>query len=138
WQEPIDRNVFGLLEQFGDAELAAMIAPRALTIEAARGPTFTVGGDGAAPGEVWTPDVDEVRRETNRARKLVGDFETSINIVAAADGSGAYGSEEALSSLLKPLAANAKLAPAPQKAAAEMLTDAAPDFSARMARQIKQ
>ena len=28
WQEPIDRNVFGLLEQFGDAELASMIAPR--------------------------------------------------------------------------------------------------------------
>ena len=27
WQEPIDRNVFGLLEQFGDAELASMIAP---------------------------------------------------------------------------------------------------------------
>ena len=25
WQEPIDRNVFGLLEQFGDAELASMI-----------------------------------------------------------------------------------------------------------------
>ena len=35
WQEPIDRNVFGRLEQFGDAELAAMIAPRALIVEAA-------------------------------------------------------------------------------------------------------
>ena len=38
WQEPIYRNVFGLLEQFGDAELAAMIAPRRLVVEAARGP----------------------------------------------------------------------------------------------------
>ena len=28
WEQPIDRNVFGLLEQFGDAELAAMVAPR--------------------------------------------------------------------------------------------------------------
>ena len=28
WQEPIDRNVFSLLEQFGDAELASLIAPR--------------------------------------------------------------------------------------------------------------
>ncbi len=24
WQDPVDRNVFGLLEQFGDAELAGM------------------------------------------------------------------------------------------------------------------
>ncbi|MFN7290601.1 MAG: dienelactone hydrolase family protein, partial [Pirellula sp.] len=34
WNEPIDRNVFGLLEQFGDAELASMVAPRALIVEA--------------------------------------------------------------------------------------------------------
>ena len=34
WDQPISRNVFGLLEQFGDAELAAMVAPRALVIEA--------------------------------------------------------------------------------------------------------
>ena len=42
WQEPLDRNVFGLLEQFGDAELASMIAPRRLVIEAARGPECVV------------------------------------------------------------------------------------------------
>ena len=29
WQEPIYRNVFGLLDQFGDAELASLVAPRA-------------------------------------------------------------------------------------------------------------
>ena len=29
-KQPIDRNVFGLLEQFGDAELASLIAPRTL------------------------------------------------------------------------------------------------------------
>src|SRR5262249_4656849 len=38
WEEPIDRNVFGLLEQFGDAELAAMISPRGLIVELARRP----------------------------------------------------------------------------------------------------
>jgi hypothetical protein len=38
WEEPIDRNVFGLLEQFGDAELASMISPRRLIIEAAAVP----------------------------------------------------------------------------------------------------
>ncbi len=42
WQELLDRNVFGLLEQFGDAELASMIAPRRLVVEAARGPECVV------------------------------------------------------------------------------------------------
>jgi hypothetical protein len=36
------------------------------------------------------------------------------------------------------LSANAKLAPPPEKPAAEMLTDSPPDFAARMARQVKQ
>src|SRR5262249_7706136 len=33
WQEPIDRSVFGLLDEFGDAELATMIVPRYLIVE---------------------------------------------------------------------------------------------------------
>jgi hypothetical protein len=38
WHEPLYRNVWSLLQEFGDAELAGLIAPRALTVEAARGP----------------------------------------------------------------------------------------------------
>src|SRR5262249_8784618 len=38
WRQPVDRNVFGLLEQFGDAEVASLVAPRTLIVEAARGP----------------------------------------------------------------------------------------------------
>ncbi len=41
WSEPIDRDLFGLLEEFGDAEVGAMIAPRALVVEAAPGPIVT-------------------------------------------------------------------------------------------------
>ena len=33
WDEPIYRNVFGLLREFGDAEIASLIAPRALVVE---------------------------------------------------------------------------------------------------------
>ena len=33
WQEPLDRNVWGLLREFGDAELATLVAPRTLLIE---------------------------------------------------------------------------------------------------------
>ena len=38
WKEPIYRDVWGLLDEFGDAELASLIAPRALIVEASRGP----------------------------------------------------------------------------------------------------
>ena len=68
WQEPIDRNVFGLLEQFGDAELASMIAPRTLIVEAAQGS----GSDDSrradgAPARVVTPELASVRSEVERA-----------------------------------------------------------------------
>ncbi|MEQ1843594.1 MAG: hypothetical protein ABL994_24575, partial [Verrucomicrobiales bacterium] len=33
WKEPADRNVFGLLREFGDAELGSLVAPRPLVIE---------------------------------------------------------------------------------------------------------
>lgn len=33
WKEPIYRNLFGFLGEFGDAELASLIAPRSLIIE---------------------------------------------------------------------------------------------------------
>ena len=41
WEEPIDRNVWSLLERFGDAEIAALVLPRHLVIEHADVPSFT-------------------------------------------------------------------------------------------------
>ena len=41
WQEPIYRDVWGLVREFGDAELAGLIAPRALIVEASEGPEVT-------------------------------------------------------------------------------------------------
>ena len=41
WQEPIYRNVFGLLREFGDAEIASLIAPRSLIIEHSQGPSVS-------------------------------------------------------------------------------------------------
>ncbi|SVB11727.1 uncharacterized protein METZ01_LOCUS164581, partial [marine metagenome] len=70
WQEPIDRNVFGLLEQFGDAELASLIAPRALIVDAARGPEATIPGGRGAPARVVSPSLGSVRAEVARAQKL--------------------------------------------------------------------
>jgi dienelactone hydrolase len=69
WQEPIDRNVFGLLKQFGDAELAAMIAPRPLMIETSGYPLVTESGNaGGAPGFLSSSLVDPT--EIARAEEL--------------------------------------------------------------------
>ena len=88
WKEPIDRNVFGLLREFGDAELAAYLflaatepplGPRvhALIVENVPGPTWdgppaaVARRSGAAPGSLAPLDGEAVDEELARARKLV-------------------------------------------------------------------
>jgi dienelactone hydrolase len=117
WAEPLDRNVFGLLEQFGDAELAAMIAPRALVVEAARGPEAAVVNDvmekdpsadahapvleamkrpgitvlrthGGGPGRLVTPKLEDVRAEVDRANRLVEGLEAAAPVQLIASGAG--------------------------------------------------
>jgi dienelactone hydrolase len=114
WQEPICRNVFGLLEQFGDAELASMIAPRTLIVEAAKGPEVVVppGTGAAAPSTLTTPKLDSVREELQRANKLIKGLkpQPELELIISGDGTGPYGSAEALSELLTALSPGAKLA----------------------------
>ncbi|MBN2507203.1 MAG: hypothetical protein JXQ71_10955 [Verrucomicrobia bacterium] len=80
WKEPIYRNVFGLLREFGDAEIASLIAPRPLIIEHSRtpvvsGPPEPRGGRrGAAPGVWATPDFNRAEIEVKRAERLVQGF----------------------------------------------------------------
>ena len=103
WQEPIDRNVFGFLEEFGDAELASMVVPRALIIEAARGPEVVIPpGARGAPGRLVTPRLDDVCSEVGRLKKLTAgsEFETMVKLVVSAGGVGPYGTHEALHALL--------------------------------------
>src|SRR5690606_25589181 len=40
WDEPIYRNVWGILSEFGDAEIASLIAPRSLIVEYSETPKF--------------------------------------------------------------------------------------------------
>ena len=76
WREPIYRNVWGLLHEFGDAEIASLIAPRPLIIEASRGPEVAGpppvrdGRGGAAPGQLVSPPVESVKAEFDRARNF--------------------------------------------------------------------
>jgi cephalosporin-C deacetylase-like acetyl esterase len=69
--EPIYRNVWGLLREFGDAEIARLIAPRSLVIEPSDcdpGPPPKPGSGrgGAAPGLVKAPSPQGVRHEFKR------------------------------------------------------------------------
>jgi dienelactone hydrolase len=73
WAEPIYRNVFGLLRDFGDAEIAALIAPRRLVIDqettapaVAGPPAPRQNRSGAAPGRIPAPTHAEVQAEGTR------------------------------------------------------------------------
>ena len=76
WKEPIYRNIFGQLNQLGDAELSALISPRSLVIEHATIPAITVPPaarpgrrSGAAPGALKTPAFASVSSEIRKATK---------------------------------------------------------------------
>ena len=38
WKEPLERNIFGFLNRFGDKGLARMVAPQSMIIDAASAP----------------------------------------------------------------------------------------------------
>ncbi len=113
WQEPLERNVFGLLEQFGDAELASMIAPRRLVIEAARGPECVIPpGTGGGPGRLVTPKLEDVQHEAARARRLLEGLNPPprIDLIVCGDGNGRAGSDGALQAFLDALGIGRRLA----------------------------
>ncbi len=93
WREPIYRNVWGLLHEFGDAEIASLIAPRSLIIETSRGPEVAGpppardGRGGAAPGQLVSPPVESAEIEYNRVRSVYHelDCENRINLTCPED-----------------------------------------------------
>ena len=118
WQEPIYRNVFGVLREFGDAELATLVAPRRLIVEACDFPAVDGpppvrdGRSGAAPGRLITPSLQRVQDEVARARRLAGDNEGGwIATVGGDEGTAAPGSTAALSQLVSALAPDAMALP---------------------------
>jgi dienelactone hydrolase len=118
WREPIYRNVWGLLTEFGDAELASLVAPRALVIEACRGPEVDVppqtpGRSDATPGVLTTPLLEEVRAEVERARDLVKGLSppAPIELVVSGGGDGPPGTDAALAAFLRALGVPRALVP---------------------------
>jgi len=112
WQEPIYRDVFDFLREFGDAEVASLIAPRSLEIEACRAPEVSGpppernGRRGAAPGSLKTPSLESVRAEVARAHELLGANPKLDHIhltVSGEDGRGPFATADALWSFVQPL-----------------------------------
>ena len=82
WQEPIYRNIWSFVRHFGDAEMAALIFPRPLVIEAGKYPAVshtgeTEASEGIAPGVLEKPPSGDVEREIDRARQLIEDMNPS-------------------------------------------------------------
>ena len=91
WKEPIDRVLYGQLNEFGDAELAALIAPRPLTI-------VTRSGGSAA--------FESARAELERARRFyrglgVQDQLTAIEAASGAEQASALAAAAMLGSELE-------------------------------------
>ncbi len=106
WQEPIDRNIWRQLTEFGDAELAGMIAPRPLVIEACiapetAGPLPVKPGrrGSAAPGQIKTADLAAVKSEFQKAKTIYEKLKLGERIklvTSGPDGRGPSGSEAAV------------------------------------------
>ena len=112
WEEPIYRNVFGLLREFGDAEIASLVAPRALIIEHSEGPRVDgppaprEGRGGAAPGRLASPEFNSVDAEVRRANSLVRPLKGEVQFFYGNEGvTVSPGSEPALRAFLKALGA---------------------------------
>ena len=111
WDEPIYRNVWGLLSEFGDAEIASLIAPRPLVIEHSvipeivdkmkerqQGSIKVEGMDFTGyKGRLQTPGFEDVQNEYHRIDKLTRPgFQPRHLIVGAANKPLSFGSQSAI------------------------------------------
>ena len=112
WREPIYRNVWSILTEFGDAEIASLVLPRALVIEVARAPEIhgppssRSGRNGAAPGEIQTVPVRAVQREFIRLSGLAPGLARKASLVGSNFRSGPPGSDRALTAFVGGLLGN--------------------------------
>lgn len=121
WNEPIYRNVWGLLTAFGDAEIASLIAPRALVVEHSALPSEVehLNPFGYQPeeysytghkGRLITPPFEEVEKEFKRIDQLVENGFQDRALVHSGKGQPiAFGSAQALGRFAELLGSTANL-----------------------------
>ena len=117
WEEPLERNVWNWMTEFDDSQLAALIAPRRLIVEAARGPELEIptsrpAGAHAAPGRLTSPSPETVAAAVDKAAavyRLLGKPE-QLSLIRPVDARPM--SDEALQTLLGSLGHEDRLASA--------------------------
>jgi dienelactone hydrolase len=138
FEEPIYRNTWVLLRELGDAEIAALIAPRELIVEhcpfpdVSGPPPVTEGRSGAAPGKITTPPLSAVKKELGRVQALLGKAEAPVTLVEAPHA----GSDAALASMLTLLGCNFDASDL--TATSKLLADPCPGTEVRHRRQFDQ
>ncbi|RMF40869.1 MAG: hypothetical protein D6753_10800 [Planctomycetota bacterium] len=83
WQEPIDRNLFGFLNYFGCAELAAMLSGRPLVVSPLPGPHVELSGGKGAPGRLQPISPADYGRELQRLMRWTGASDAAREAVQA-------------------------------------------------------
>lgn len=93
WNEPIYRNVWSRLKQFGNAEVAALIAPRTLLVEYSEFPVVS-----GHKGDLKTPKLADVKSEFEK----IPERDSFSELLAGSEGAtiGPY-SADALSKLVR-------------------------------------
>jgi cephalosporin-C deacetylase-like acetyl esterase len=141
WREPIYRNVWSLLVEFGDAEIASLVLPRALVIEVARAteikgpPSPRSGRNGAAPGEIQAVPGRAARREFVRLLGLMPAARRNAALIESNLKDRPPGSDRALVNFIRGLAADARLGPS---AGIAQTVRSLPDADDRQRRQFDE
>lgn len=140
WKEPIYRNIWGLLKEFGDAEIASLIAPRSLVIEYSDVPFYNGDRNSGKkidpPGELWTHTFKEVESEFNRISSLTGTNIGKRRLLKKGSGQTLpFGSQEAINTLMY-LMGNENPNPLSHEIPNDLRINF--DFSARMGRMVEQ
>jgi dienelactone hydrolase len=105
WSEPIYRNVWGLLREFGDAELATLVAPRGLIVEYSNVPDVT-----GHKGDLRTPQFQSVKSEFDRIDRLTeSDFQPKQLVKGSSNDPVGPGSQQALQQFARLLGAAAPM-----------------------------
>jgi dienelactone hydrolase len=113
WKEPIYRDIWSLVREFGEADIASLIAPRSLVVEYGRYPIVTGPPPqtnerrGATPnGTITTPPVDAVRGEVEKARLHFERLGKADRLTLVEGGAETPpGSDKALAALLRAVGA---------------------------------
>jgi hypothetical protein len=143
WEEPAYRNIFGRFPEFGDVEIATLIAPRSLIIEYSPGAESLTrsASKTSEPDPFITLDYSSVESEFNRAQNLLKsapkNFSECFVLISGTEGMATGpGSDRALTALLKALKAPATELSQPGK----LPSDSRPGFTPaqRMTNQVKE